>query len=177
MLRILSLKILDLLGWKIIGEFTDIKKAVIIVAPHTSNWDFVLGLMVKKISKLNINYLGKESLFIAPWGYFFRWVGGRPVKRDGNGNQVDQVIKLFSNEDEFRLALSPEGTRSNVDKWRTGFYYIALGANVPLVMVAFDIANKQVLIEKPMKLSGDFNSDFEKISNFYKGIEFISTIY
>jgi 1-acyl-sn-glycerol-3-phosphate acyltransferase len=177
MLRFLSKKILDVLGWEIIGEFTDIKKVVIIVAPHTSNWDFVLGLMIKKISGLSINYLGKESLFKGPWGSFFRWVGGRPVKRDGKGNQVDQVIKLFSQEDEFRLALSPEGTRASVDKWRTGFYYIALGADVPLVMVAFDFDKKQVIIDKPMKLSGNFDSDFENISNFYSGIKSISKIY
>lgn len=110
MLRFLSKKILDVLGWEIIGEFTDIKKVVIIVAPHTSNWDFVLGLMIKKISGLSINYLGKESLFKGPWGSFFRWVGGRPVKRDGNGNQVDQVIKLFFTRG--RISPSPFSRRN-----------------------------------------------------------------
>ncbi|MEN8136981.1 MAG: 1-acyl-sn-glycerol-3-phosphate acyltransferase [Bacteroidota bacterium] len=158
-------------NWSIVGEFPGQKKYVVIVVPHTSNWDFILGLLTRSIAGIHINFIGKEMLFKAPWGWIFRGLGGYPVKRDKNHNQVDQVIKIIKQEDEFRLAIAPEGTRSDVEKWKTGFYWIASGAEIPIIMVAFDYGEKQVRISKPFYPTGNKDTDFEFMHKFYDGVK------
>src|SRR5690606_22564644 len=124
MMRLVSKLVLKLLGWKSAGTFPDhLKKYVVIVAPHTSNWDFVIGLLFRKALRLeHAKFLGKHQLFKPPFGWLFRWLGGYPVDRTSSHNLVDQVVKIFHGHDEFVLALSPEGTRQRVDKLKTGFY-------------------------------------------------------
>lgn len=146
-----------ILGWKVVGNTNfskdTVKKAVLISAPHTSNFDFIIGLLLRKVVDLKSNYLGKKELFVWPIGYYFRAVGGVPVDRKNKENKVETIAKLFEGKDEFRLTLAPEGTRSKVEKWRTGFYYIAKQANVPIIMFTLDFENKQNKISEPDRKS------------------------
>lgn len=161
-----------LLGWKILGSFSpEIKKAIVIVAPHTSWHDFYIGAFARKILKIQINYVAKKELFRPPFGWYFKWMGGSPLDRDSRQNTVDLMVELFSGKEEFRLALSPEGTRKKVEQWKTGFYYIALKANVPIICVSFDYKAKIITIGKPYFLTGDITKDFDVFHSFFKNVE------
>ena len=160
-----------IMGWKLVGQFPDVDKCVVIVIPHTHWVDFPLGLIVRKIVGKQINYIGKKSLFKPPFGWFFRWTGGKPVDRSKNQNMVDAIVEVFNENKTFRFALAPEGTRKKVDELKTGFYYIAQRANVPIVMVAFDFGKKQVKIAEPFMVTDDFDSDMDRIKSFYKGVK------
>lgn len=172
MLRLASKVVLRLFGWKSSGSFPSrLKKYVVIVAPHTSGWDFVVGLLFRKALRLeHVKYLGKQELFRPPFGFFFRWLGGYPVDRSSRHNLVDQVAAIFHAHEEFAIALSPEGTRQRVDKLKTGFYNIARAARVPLIMVAFDYQNKLAIISDPLELTGDQPKDFDKILSFFRPV-------
>jgi 1-acyl-sn-glycerol-3-phosphate acyltransferase len=173
MFRTLCSAILNLMGWKPGGEFPyHLKKYVIIVGPHTSNWDFVIGVLFRKALRLEkARYLGKKELFDPPFGFLFRWLGGYPVDRGQNKNMVEEVVKVFNSHEEFGIALSPEGTRTRVDKLRTGFYNIAKGAHVPIVMVGLDFANKRVFFSEPFYASANQEADFEHILTFFRPIQ------
>ena len=173
MFRFLCKLILKIMGWKSVGGFPYyLKKYVVIVAPHTSNWDFIIGVLFRKALRLEkARYLGKKELFDPPFGFLFRWLGGYPVDRGQNKNMVDEVVKIFNAHEEFGIALSPEGTRKRVDKLRSGFYNIAKGANVPIVMVGLDFANKQVVFADPFYASESQDKDFEHILKFFRPIQ------
>lgn len=162
-----------LLGWNFTGfnEFSSVKKAVIIAAPHTSWHDFYIGVLLRSIIQMQINFIGKESLFSPITGWFFRALGGAPIKRNGNENQVDSIARLFDNREIFRMAIAPEGTRKKVDTWRTGFYYIAKKANVPIVMITFDFKNKVNCISNPFIPTDDIDADFKFMRSFFEGIK------
>lgn len=160
-----------LLGWKVEGELPSaIKKCVIIVVPHTSWHDFYLGALVRKIIKIDINFIAKEELFRFPFGWYFRWMGGAPVDRKSNKNTVQQVTDMFNSREEFRLALAPEGTRKKVEHWRSGFYFMAHNAAVPIICVAFDYNTKTVKIGNPFKTSGNYEEDYPILKSFYNGV-------
>ncbi len=163
--------LLKLWGWKIDGSFPDLKKYVIIIAPHTSNWDFYLCVLVRGATKLKANFLGKSSLFNPPQGYLFRALGGHPVDRSKHTKLVDKVIEIYQTNKEFRLAMAPEGTRKKVKEWKTGFYYIAHGAAIPIVISALDYGTKTVKISEPYYTSGNLQHDLEEIKSFYIGVE------
>ena len=161
-----------ILGWKLNGEFpSHLNKFVAIVVPHTSWWDFVLGLLVRKVWDEEINYIGKKSLFDSPFGWFFKWTGGAAIDRSKTNDTVKATAQIFNEREKFRLALSPEGTRKKVDKWKTGFYFIAKTANVPIVMVAFDYGKKEIKISEPIIPTENQIADFEKYHSFYNGVE------
>jgi len=161
-----------ILGFKLVGEYPKkLKKYIIIGAPHTSWYDFVLGVLVRSITQENLNFIAKSSLFKAPFGFIFRVLGGMPVDRSKSNNLVDAIIQLFDEKEELKLALSPEGTRKKVDKWKTGFYHIAKGANVPIVMFTFDFGKKQVELSKPYYLTDDKEKDFAYFYDFYKDVK------
>ena len=160
-----------LMGWSLKGEFpSHLKKCVIAVVPHTSWWDFLLGILVRKVWNEEINYIGKKSLFDSPFGWFFRWTGGAPIDRSKINDTVSAVTKVFESKQLFRLALSPEGTRKKVDKWKTGFYYIAKSANIPIVLVAFDYGRKEIKISKPYCPTEDKTTDFKNYEDFFIGV-------
>lgn len=160
------------MGWKLVGEFpANLKKYVVIGAPHTSWQDFVIGILVRNMKGENINFIGKASLFKGPFGFIFRSLGGTPVDRTKSNNLVDAIIQIFESKEEFRLALSPEGTRKKVKKWKTGFYYIAKGANVPILLFTFDFGKKQVELSKPFYPTENQEKDFEYFHNFYKNVQ------
>ncbi|WP_115462955.1 1-acyl-sn-glycerol-3-phosphate acyltransferase [Winogradskyella aurantiaca] len=164
-----------LLGWNIEGNsnFSKdiVKKAVLIAAPHTSWHDFYIGLLLRKITGVKTNFIGKKELFIWPFGYYFRSIGGKPVDRGTKGNMVDQIVKLFENEEEFRLTLAPEGTRKKVEEWKTGFYYIAKAAGVPIIMFTLDFENKRNLVSEPFYPTDDMEADFKTIYSFFRGVK------
>ena len=159
-----------LLGWKTIGEFPNLDKCVVAVVPHTSWLDFFLGLLVRKVINQEINYIGKKSLFNPPFGWYFRWMGGAPIDRSKSSDTVTAIANIFNEKKVFRLALSPEGTRKKVDKWKTGFYYIAKTAKVPIVLVAFDYGNKQIKFSEPQEPSENIEQDFKTYKAFFKGV-------
>lgn len=161
-----------LMGWKLHGEFPlHLKKCVVAVVPHTSWHDFYIGILVRNVWKAEINFVGKKSLFKPPYGWYFRWMGGTPIDRTKSTDFVTATAKVFDEKDVFRLALAPEGTRKKVQKLKTGFYYIAKAAEVPIVMVAFDFENKQVKVAEPLLVTENIEVDFEKINAFFKGVK------
>jgi len=159
-----------LLGWKFQGQFPPVAKCVVIVVPHTHWMDFFIGLMVRKLIGVEINYIGKKSLFEGPFGWFFKWTGGAPVDRGKRSDTVEAVAQLFAERKEFRLALAPEGTRKKVNTWKTGYYYIALAAKVPVVLVAFDYGTKTVRFSEPRYPTGDYETDYASYRKFYEGV-------
>lgn len=173
MFSTISQFLLRLWGWTIEGRYPrELKKMVIIVFPHTSNWDFPLGVLVRSAVKASeIKYIGKATLFRFPFGALFRALGGYPVDRSKSQNMVDAVVDIFNKEERFAITLTPEGTRSKTDKLKTGFYYIALGAHVPIVMVKFDWGTKIVGFSEPFYPTGDYDKDIIKIMDYYKGVK------
>jgi 1-acyl-sn-glycerol-3-phosphate acyltransferase len=169
-MRILFGWIFKWMGWTIEGDFPrHLKKYIVAVAPHTSNWDFPIGVMARSILRMEqAKFLGKDSLFKPPFGWFFRWLGGYPVDRSSSHDVVQQVIDIFNAHDTFILALAPEGTRKKVNKMRTGFYYIAKGAGVPIVPVGFDFSKKRIVLAEPMMPTDDFDKDMEYLLSFYR---------
>jgi 1-acyl-sn-glycerol-3-phosphate acyltransferase len=164
-----------LLGWKVVGNTNlsknSIKKAVIIAAPHTSWHDFYMGVLLRSVLNVKTNFVGKKELFVFPIGWMFRALGGAPIDRFTKENKVQAIAKLFKNREEFRMAMSPEGTRKKVNKWRTGFYYIAKEANVPIIMFTLDFENKQNKISEPFYPTNDIDKDFEFMHAFFKDVK------
>jgi 1-acyl-sn-glycerol-3-phosphate acyltransferase len=158
--------------FKIIGDFPDdIKKYLVIAAPHTSWWDFPIGLVLRSILRKDIRFIGKESLFKGPLGFIFYALGGYPVNRSERTNMVDSMINIFNIHDKFAVAISPEGTRKKVDKFKTGFYFIAKGAKVPIIMVQFNFGDKKVVISDPFYPTDDMENDMQFIWNYFKGVK------
>ena len=160
------------MGWKIDGSIDpNIKKCVMMVMPHTSWHDFYLGLFTRGITRLDMHYIAKKELFRWPFGVFFRYMGGAPIDRKGSSNKVDAIAKIFETKEVFRLAILPEGTRKKVSEIKTGFYYIALKAKVPIIPVAFDFENKEVKIGQPMDPSGNLETDLPILLSHFKNVK------
>lgn len=157
-------------GWSYAGNFPDKPKFIIAIVPHTSNIDFPVGLNVLFSMGLRLDFMGKKSLFWEPMGTVLRWLGGVPIERSAAGGTVGQAIKEFNERDQFVLVITPEGTRSKVDHWKTGFYHIAAGAEVPIVPAGFDYSTKTIKIGPPLMPSGDMEADFAKLREFYADI-------
>lgn len=162
-----------IIRWKVVGSFDpQIKKYIIIVGPHTSNWDFLIGVLARSIFQIDAaKFLGKSALFKWPYGFIFRALGGHPVDRSKNNSLVDAVVAIFNSKDRFAVALAPEGTRSKVASLKTGFYHIAVKANIPIYKVGFDYARKTVVIDTPFYPTGDLDKGMVSIISFYKNIK------
>lgn len=167
MLLLLSRIILWLGRWTIINRPPALPKYIIVGGPHTSNWDFVYTIAVRNVLQLPIKYLGKDALFRPPYGWIFRAMGGYPVSRTKSANRVEMAASLFGTADEFILALAPEGTRTKVDKLRSGFYHIARKANVPIVMIGIDFAKREFLFSEAFWTSEDMEADMAYIITFF----------
>jgi 1-acyl-sn-glycerol-3-phosphate acyltransferase len=158
-------------GWRIINSIPqDLKKYVIAVAPHTSWKDFCLGLVVRSVIGRKVYYLGKKELFDSPVGFFFHMTGGKPVNRKINTGLVEQVAGFFKTEDEFAIALAPEGTRKKVQHFKTGFYYIARKAEVPIIVCILDYENKEVKFLPPFYTTNDPKKDMDYIWSLFKDV-------
>jgi 1-acyl-sn-glycerol-3-phosphate acyltransferase len=157
-----------LLGWRIEGEFPfHIPKYVIVVAPHTSNWDVMLGIFCRNITGLKASFVGKKELFFFPLGILIRSIGGLPVNRGAKTNFVDEVVKLYESMPNLVIALAPEGTRKRTDKLKSGFYYIAQKANIQILPVGLDYKNKRVLIDLPRNVAETFDEESAKLMHFF----------
>lgn len=171
MFRPFYLLCFKIFGWRIVGTYPqELKKYVVVVGPHTSNWDFLVGVAARSILRMQkAKFLGKSQLFRPPFGWFFRAIGGYPVDRTRSTDMVEQAAALIREHDEFILAMAPEGTRKKVQKLRTGFYYIALAAGVPIVPVGFDYGRRQVTFGAPLYPTS-IESDMPVLIQFFAGI-------
>ena len=157
-------------GWKVVGIVPpEIKKAVVIAAPHTSNWDFVYALAIFRLLKLNVRYLIKKEHFRFPLSILLKNTGGIPVERSKKQSLTDQIIQKFNAADNLLVAVPAEGTRKRVEKWKSGFYYAALGANVPILPGYLDFKKKEGGFGEPIYLTGNKTNDLAKIRAFYVG--------
>ena len=164
-------RLFKLMGWKAVGEIPNVPKAVFLALPHTSNFDGVYAIPLVLGLDLDINIMGKDSLFKYPvLARFFKWAGIIPINRSKKGSVLQASIDRLKSSESLYLGLAPEGTRDYTDKWKTGFYYIADGAQVPIVPVAMDYKTKEIRFLKPVYTTGDYDKDLVKIVEQYKGV-------
>lgn len=167
LLRLIAIAMLKVLGWKTVGRPLDNARFVLIAAPHTSNWDFPLMLMVVLKLRMKVFWMGKISLFPFPFAGFMKWLGGIPVDRSRNQNLVDHTARQYRENPELVVLIPPEGTRSKVKDWKTGFYHIAVNADVPVLMGYLDAAKKEAGLADFFHPTGDIESDILAIRAFY----------
>jgi len=166
-LRFVAMLILKLIGWKAVGKQIDISRFVLIGAPHTSNWDFPLMLLVVLKLRLQVFWMGKHTLFPFPFGGLMRWLGGIPVDRSKSHNVVNETVRLYKEHANFVVLVPPEGTRSKVTTWKSGFYHIANNAGVPILLGYVDAAKKEAGLADFFYPSGDIDTDMQLIRSFY----------
>lgn len=169
-LRMTANLILRMVGWRVDGKLPDIPKFVLIGAPHTSNWDFVLFLGIIFHLRANVRFMGKAELFRNPFGWFFYWCGGIPVDRKKSQGLVEQMVAACEKSDKFILTITPEGTRHFVSDWKMGFYHIAKKAGIPVVMAIVDGTNKVVHVGQVFNLTEDMEADIKVIKGFFAGM-------
>ena len=157
-------------GWRIEGKLPDLPKFVLIGAPHTSNWDFLLFLGVIFSLRANVRFMGKAELFRFPHGWFFRYCGGVPVDRKKSTGLVEQMVKVSNESKKFILTIAPEGTRHQVVEWKRGFYHIARNAGIPIVMAVVDGRHKTVRIGQVFHPTEDMEEDMKTIKGYFDGI-------
>jgi 1-acyl-sn-glycerol-3-phosphate acyltransferase len=168
--RLLGNAYLAAVDWRLEGEFPDRAKLLAIVAPHTSNWDFPLGIAVVYALGLRVRFLAKHTLF-GPWiGWLMRWFGGTPVIREAPQGAVAQVVELFEREPAIFLAVTPAGTRRKGTPWRSGFYHMAHAARVPILPIAFDAELRAIRLFAPFETSGDYEADLPRLQKLFEGI-------
>lgn len=155
-------------NWSVEGRLPDLPKFVVVGAPHTSSWDFVLLLALALELKANPRYLGKAELFRSPVGFFFHWCGGVPVDRSRPNGLVEQMVLALRNAERLMLVIAPEGTRHGAGEWKTGFYRIARQAGVPVVLAFIDAARRRIGIGPTVPLTGNMESDIGFMRSFYK---------
>jgi len=166
--RGLSRFFLQLYGWHVVGQLPDIPKFVVVGAPHTSNWDFVMFLALAFVLRGDLRYMGKKELFYPPYGWFFRWCGGVPVDRSKPHGLVEQTVQAIQEAERFQLVITPEGTRSKVGKWKMGFYHIAKQAYIPIVTGYVDTRTKICGIGPTFTPGDDMEADVEALQAFFK---------
>lgn len=168
MLRFLSKSILRIFGWNIDVILPVEKKFILIGAPHTTNWDLPIALLCFWSVPIRLTWVGKKQLFIGPLDYIFRAMGGIPVDRSIHTGFIEQIAHQFDTHEEMIFGITPEGTRSRAEYWKTGFYYIALQAKVPVCLAHIDFPSRTIGFGEMLYPSGDIDKDFEKIKLFYK---------
>ena len=160
--------LLKLSGWDVVGEVPNARKFIFIGAPHTSNWDLFFMLMAFYIFRIRMSWMGKQSLFKPPLGILIKAIGGIPINRDKNQGVVDQLAELYNHSEKLVIGLSPEGTRSHKDYWRSGFYWIAHKAKIPIFCGYLDYRNKRAVMGVSLIPTGNVKNDMDKIREFYK---------
>jgi 1-acyl-sn-glycerol-3-phosphate acyltransferase len=170
LLQPLASVLMRLSGWRLAGPVPTLKRYVLIAAPHTSNWDFVLMLLAVLKAGIDLRWMGKHSLFRPPFGALMRWLGGIAIDRRKANNVVSQMVDQFAQCDELILLITPEGTRSQVERWKTGFYQIAHGANVPIVLGYVDGERREIGFGEVFMPGGDLEADLAKIQARYAGL-------
>lgn len=166
----LSKLFLQVTGWKFEGSIPDLPKYIGILAPHTSNWDFPFILAIASAIGIKFSWFGKKEIFRWPVGGFFKSVGGIPIDRNSQQNVVQQTASMIQAREHIIVGITPEGTRSKIRYWKTGFYYIAHQAQVPIVLMYLDYARKVGGIGPVIETTGDIDADMKEIQEFYRGI-------
>ena len=169
-LRLLSNTIMRLFGWRVAGKLPDFPKFILIGAPHTSNWDFVLFLGIVFRLKISARYMGKAELFKKPFGWFFYWCGGIPVERNKNTGLVEQMVEACNQAQDFILVIAPEGTRYQVHEWKRGFHHIAKSADIPIVMAKVDGITKTAHVGEVFHPTEDIEADMKVIQAAFEGM-------
>jgi 1-acyl-sn-glycerol-3-phosphate acyltransferase len=167
LLRVIAIVILKLTGWKAVGEETGNPRFVLIAAPHTSNWDFPLMLLVVLKLRLELYWMGKNSLFPFGIGWLMRWLGGISIDRAKSHNVVNETVRQYREHESLVILIPPEGTRSKVTTWKSGFYHIANNANVPIMMGYIDAATKEAGLADLFHPTGNLKQDIREIRAFY----------
>lgn len=157
-------------GWRWTGGFPNVPRLVLIGAPHTSNWDGIIGLAAAAVCGIDVRVMGKAELFRFPFRRLLRWVGIIPVQRDAPGGLVEQATARLSSPEPFALGLAPEGTRARVERWKTGFYRIAVAADVPIAVIGLDWGRRRIGVNGTLLPSGDLQSDLDAIAQILKDV-------
>ena len=169
-MRLLSWLVLKLGGWKVVNVAPATGSYLIIAAPHTSNWDFPLGIAIAFHLRLKVYFIAKHTLFNGFAGPIMRWLGGVPLNRGASKNFVDASVEIYANSENLIFAIAPEGTRSSVGRWKTGFYHMAKGANVPLALAYFDFSKRIGGIGKMLNTTENIDADMQAIADFYEPV-------
>ena len=162
-------------GWTIEGDFPARPKMVAIVAPHTSNWDFIVGILAVFAIGIRVRFLAKHTLFKGPLGWFMRWCGGMPVNREAPQGLVPQAVDAIGAAPAILLAITPAGTRSSTKPWKSGFYHIAVAARVPILPVVFDGPGRAIRFLPAFEPGGDYGSDLPRLQALYAGVRGIKS--
>lgn len=163
--------ILRLFGWRVAGRIPNLSKVVVIGAPHTSNWDWILVMLAAYTLDIRISWLGKHTAFESPLGGMFRYFGGIPVDRRAAHGLVEQCVERLEQAKELALCITPEGTRSKVGEWKKGFYHIASQANVPILLASFDYGRKVIGFGPTIYPSGDLEKELQEIKTLYSTVQ------
>ena len=169
--RLIARSALFAFGWKVEAEVPNEPKIVLIGAPHTSNWDFLLTMGAVFSLGIRMFWMGKHTMFRRPFNGVVDWLGGIPINRAASSGVVDQTIAAFNRRDKLIIGLAPEGTRKGIAKWKSGFYHIALGAKVPIVMVQFDYGRKVVVVGPTVWPSGEIKADMARIRAIFAPVK------
>ena len=170
--KAISDMILALMGWRVeTDSLPDEPKMILVGAPHTSNWDFIMTLLAIFSLEVRVSWLAKHTLFRKPIGGLMRWLGGVPVDRRSSGGLVGQMVDQFNFQEKLLLAIMPEGTRSKTKSWKTGFYHIARQADVPISAVIFDYERKILTVGPGIPTKGDETADLERIQAVFKDVK------
>lgn len=170
MKKAISKALLRMAGWKLGPVCEGVPKCVVCVAPHTSNWDFIIGKLFYTALGRNASFLIKKEWFFFPFNMFFSWLGGVPVDRHKRTSVTDQMVEEFNKRKVFQLAVTPEGTRKRAEEWKKGFYYIAEKAHVPIMMAYFDYKKKEVGVKGFFYPTGDVDKDIHTIREHYRDV-------
>ena len=162
--------LLDAMGWRIEGAIPNLRKFVIAVAPHTSNWDFVVGMGTMFALDLRVSFIGKHTLFAGPFAPVLRWMGGVPVDRNSPHGVVGELVRAFADVDRRVVAIAPQGTRKPVPHFKSGFLRIARGANVPILLAALDYGNKAVRFGPLVEPGEDIEAERERIEAYFANV-------
>ena len=157
-------------GWRVEGELINDKKVILAVAPHTSNWDFFIGILVVFALRIKVNFFGKHTIFTPPLGYIVRKLGGIPIERSKAHGVVNNIVRQIQDSEEVVLALAPEGTRKGVFPWKSGFMYIAKEANIPIQLLGLDYATKTVVLGPIIDQIDDIEEQMQTIYAFYANV-------
>jgi 1-acyl-sn-glycerol-3-phosphate acyltransferase len=166
--RAIATRVLALFGWRVAGPFPTAPRAVVIVAPHTSNWDFPVSMTAMLALGLRIDFFAKHSLFFFPARYVLRWLGAKPVDRQVRSGTVRHSIERLASEPELYVGIAPEGTRKRVEAWKTGFWQVADGAGVPIIPVALDWGRRELRIMDAVETTGDQAADIAAIQKMFQ---------
>ena len=158
----------NLLKWKAVVTVPDYDKYIICAAPHTSNWDFIIGKLFYAAIGRQTGFMMKKEWFFPPLGFLLKAMGGIPINRSKKSSMVETISNTVKESTRFHLAITPEGTRSPNPEWKKGFYYIALNAQIPIVLIGIDYKTKTITAEKTIYPCGDYEKDIKEIKNYFK---------